>query len=129
MAGVFEDEDAGDPKAFAAWVTELCGLVASSKGTPDGARTVAEAAFELLQNLAAAIGRAERPVVREHQRRVEDAPHRHPAVRNHPAGAVLPSLFALCLPALHGVFTWHTLAPRHAEMPKQLQLCCYYAVH
>ena len=73
MAGVFEDEDAGDPKAFAAWVTELCGLVASSKGTPDGARTVAEAAFELLQNLAAAIGRAERPVVREHQRRVEDA--------------------------------------------------------
>ncbi len=73
MAGVFEDEDAGDPKAFAAWVTELCGLVASSKGTPDGARTVAEVAFELLQNLAAAIGRAERPVVREHQRRVEDA--------------------------------------------------------
>ncbi len=73
MAGVFEDEDAGDPNAFAAWVTELCGLVASSKGMPDGARTVAEAAFELLQNLAAAIGRAERPVVREHQRRVEDA--------------------------------------------------------
>ena len=73
MASVFEDEDAGDPKAFAAWATQLCDLVASSKGSPDGGKAVAEAAFELLQNLAAAISRAERPVVREHQRRMEDA--------------------------------------------------------
>ena len=73
MAGVFEDEDAGDPKVFAAWASQLCDLVASSKGSPDGGRVAAEAVFELLQNMAAAISRAERPVVREHQRRVEDA--------------------------------------------------------
>lgn len=73
MAGVFEDEDAGDPKAFAAWAAQLCDLVASSKGSSEGGRVVPEAVFELLQNLAAAIARAERPVVREHQRRMEDA--------------------------------------------------------
>ena len=72
MAGVFEDEDAGDPKAFAAWATQLCDFVASSKGSPEGGRVMAETVFELLQNLAAAISRAERSVVREHQRRLED---------------------------------------------------------
>ena len=73
MLGVFEDEYAGDANGFAAWATELCDLVASSKGSADGGRAAPEAAFELLQKVAAAIGRAERLVIREHQRRLEDA--------------------------------------------------------
>ena len=73
MLGVFEDEYAGDANAFGAWATDLCDLVAASKGSPDGSKAAPEVAFELLQKVAAAVGHAERPVIREHQRRLEDA--------------------------------------------------------